>query len=566
MGYDTMRMRTIVILVMAVAMMGVVYGNGATREEQKLQEFIEAHVSKIKPLYKAASLAYWDAATTGKPEYYDKVSELEIEIRKIYSNAEEFKFLKGLKESGQVEDAILVRQLDRLYNAYLKNQIEPQLMERIVKLATKTEEKFSTFRGKIDGREVTDNEIREILRKDINSEKRKKAWLASKEVGDVVSADLVELVKLRNEGARKVGFGNFHLLSLAIGEQDAAEVDRIFDELYEATKEPYARLKAEVDEALAKKYGVSVEELRPWHYHDPFFQERAIIYDVDLDVYYEGKDVREIATRFYAGIGLPVESILAGSDLYERKGKNPHAFCTDIDREGDVRILCNLKNNEQWMETILHELGHGVYDKYHDFDVPYLLREPAHIFTTEATAMFFGRLCDNAAWMQQMLGLTDEEKSEIEKVSGRYARLKQLIFARWATVMYEFEKRLYANPDVDLNKLWWELVEKYQFVKRPQGRNEPDWAAKIHFTTSPCYYHNYVLGELFASQLERYIVREVLKEKTGREISYVNQPKVGEYLRERIFEEGAVYHWKEMIKRATDEPLMVKYFVDEFVK
>jgi peptidyl-dipeptidase A len=86
----------------------------------------------------------------------------------------------------------------------------------------------------------------------------------------------VELVKLRNEGARKVGFKNYHLLSLAVGEQDAAEVDRIFDELYEATKEPYARLKAEVDEALAKKYGISVGELRPWHYQDPFFQERRL--------------------------------------------------------------------------------------------------------------------------------------------------------------------------------------------------------------------------------------------------------------------------------------------------
>ncbi|GAH77922.1 unnamed protein product, partial [marine sediment metagenome] len=82
-----------------------------------------------------------------------------------------------------------------------------------------------------------------------------------------------------------------------------------------------------------------------------------------------------------------MESILANSDLYEREGKNPHAFCTDIDKEGDVRILCNLKNNEGWMETLLHELGHAVYDKYQAPQVPYLLRRPAHIFTTEAIAM-----------------------------------------------------------------------------------------------------------------------------------------------------------------------------------
>ncbi len=66
----------------------------------------------------------------------------------------------------------------------------------------------------------------------------------------------------------------------------------------------------------------------PWHYHDPFFQETPMVYDLDLDVYYKDKDVKTLAQQFYAGLGLPVEAILAHSDLYEKEGKNPHAFCT----------------------------------------------------------------------------------------------------------------------------------------------------------------------------------------------------------------------------------------------
>jgi peptidyl-dipeptidase A len=371
----------------------------------------------------------------------------------------------------------------------------------MVDLSTKLEKNFSTFRGAIRGEKVTDNQIKEILKTEMDLLERKDAWLASKQVGPAVAADLIQLVKLRNEAARKVGFDNYHTLSLTVSEQDVKELDRIFDELYELTNGPFAELKAELDGVLAAKYGVAVEELRPWHYHDPFFQETPLVYELDLDAYYEDKDVKELAVKFYDGIGLPVESILARSDLYEREGKNPHAFCTDIDKEGDVRILCNLKNNEQWMETMLHELGHGVYDKYHYPEVPYLLREPAHIFTTEAIAMLFGRLSRNAVWMQRMLELSDEQRVEIEKVSGKYATLKQLIFVRWAMVMYDFEKRLYANPDQDLNSLWWEMVGKYQLVNKPEGRAEPDWAAKIHFTIAPVYYHNYVLGELLASQL-----------------------------------------------------------------
>jgi len=374
------------------------------------------------------------------------------------------------------------------------------------------------------------------------------------------------LVKLRNQAARKLGFDNYHTLSLTTREQDVKELDRIFNELYELTNGPFAELKADLDRILAAKCGVAVTELMPWHYHDPFFQETPMVYDLDLDTYYEDKDVKELAVKFYAGIGLPVESILANSDLYEREDKNPHAFCTDIDKEGDVRILCNLKNNEGWMETLLHELGHAVYDKYQDPQVPYLLRRPAHIFTTEAIAMFFGRLSRNPAWMQQMLELSDQQRTEIEKVSGKYAQLKQIIFARWDMVMYDFEKQLYANPDQDLNSLWWDTVEKYQFLKRPPGRNEPDWAAKIHFAIAPCYYHNYMLGELLASQLHHHIVHNILKLESDEDVSYVGQRKAGDFLTEKVFEAGALYHWNEMIEQATGQPLTPKYFVSQFVK
>jgi peptidyl-dipeptidase A len=544
----------------------VLFGCAHNAKETELDRFITAHVEKVKPMMKEVSLASWKAANSGKPEDYDKVSELTLKVRQVYSNPREFNFLKEIKKSGQVKDALLARQLDVLYNSYLESQIGPELLKKIVDLSTKIEKDFSTFRGTIEGKKVTDNEIKEILKTETDSNRRKQTWLAGKQVGAKVADDIIKLVKLRNEAARKLGFDNYHTLSLTTAEQDVKELDRIFEQLYELTNEPYAKLKAELDRILADNCGVLVTELMPWHYHDPFFQETPMVYDLDLDVYYEDKDIRELATIFYAGIGLPVESILASSDLYEREDKNPHAFCTDIDREGDVRILCNLKNNESWMETILHELGHAVYDKYHDRQVPFLLRRPVHAFTTEAIAMFFGRLSRNPAWMQQMLGLTDRQRAEIERVSSKYAQLKQLIFARWDMVMFNFEKQLYANPEQDLNSLWWRMVEKYQLVKRPQSRNEPDWAAKIHFTIAPCYYHNYMLGELLASQLHNHITRKILKLESDENLSYIDRRELGGFLRDKVFEAGAVYHWNEMIKRATGEHLTPKYFVAQFVK
>jgi len=541
-------------------------GCAPNAREGELQKFISAHVNKVKPLARQRNLASWDAAISGKEEDYNKASELTLKIRQIYSDPKEFAFLKRVKDSERIKDPLTARQLDLLYNAYLTNQIEPELLKQIVDLGSKIERDFSTFRGVIDGEKVTDNQITEILKTQTDSARRKQAWLASKQVGAAVAQDTVRLVKLRNQAARKLGFDNYHTLSLATAEQDVKEMDRIFQQLYELTNEPFTRLKTDLDRTLAAKYGVAVAELMPWHYHDRFFQETPMVYELDLDVYYEGKDVRDLASRFYAGIGLPADSILAKSDLYDREGKNPHGFCEDMDREGDVRILVNLENNEYWMETILHELGHGVYFLYHDTETPYLLREPAHTFTTEAIAMFFGRLSRNPAWMQQMLDLSDRQRADIEKVSDKYAQLKQLIFARWAMVMYEFEKQLYANPDQDLNALWWQIVEKYQLIKKPEGRNEPDWAAKIHLPLYPCYYHNYLLGELLASQLHHHIVHNVLKLKSDQNVSYVGQKRVGDFLREKVFEPGSTYRWNKMIEEATGEPLTPKYFVAQFVK
>ena len=558
--------KPIPISLVTLALSMLTLGCAPSAKEPKLNQFITAHVETIKPLAKQAALASWDAAVSGKPEDYDRMSKLTLEMRQIYSDPDDFAFLKGMKQSGRIEDPLLARELHVLYNAYLANQIEPGLLKQIVDLGTEIEKNFSTFRGSIDGQKVTDNRIKDILKAATDSAEREKAWLASKQVGAVVAPDIIKLVKLRNQAAKKLGFDNYHTMSLTTGEQDVNELDKIFDELYRLTNIPYARLKADLDKILAKNCSVEVTQLMPWHYHDPFFQESPMVYDLDLDVYYKGKDIKDLSAKFYAGIGLPVESILKNSDLYEREDKNPHAFCTDIDKEGDVRILCNLKDNENWMETQLHELGHAVYDKYHDPKVPYLLREPVHAFTTEAVAMFFGRLSRNPAWMQQTLNLSDAQRAEIEKVSDKYAQLKQLIFARWAMVMYNFEKQLYANPDQDLNALWWKMVERYQFVRKPPGRNEPDWAAKIHFTIAPCYYHNYMLGEILASQLHNHIVTNILNLASDKDVSYVGQRKVGEFLAKNVFEAGSLYHWNEMINRATGEPLDPKYFVAQFVK
>ena len=193
--------------------------------------------------------------------------------------------------------------------------------------------------------------------------------------------------------------------------------------------------------------------------------------------------------------------------------------------------------------------------------MPFTLRTEAHTFTTEAIANFFGNLAKNPVWMNKM-GIIDEKESE--KISGdsrKSLRLEMLVFSRWAQVMYRFEKSMYENPEQDLNSLWWNLVEKYQMIKKPEGRNMPDWATKIHVALYPCYYHNYLLGYLLSSQLHNYITTNI----TANE-SFVGEKAVGAYLKEKVFMPGSRYYWNEMIEKATGEKLTAKYYAKQFVQ
>lgn len=544
----------------------LLFGCAQNTTESRLQEFITTHVAQVEPLTTHANLTYWKASTTGNRQEYNKLRELQIDIRRIYSNPQEYALIETFRNSGKIEDARLKRQLDILYCAYLRNQIEPSLLKKIIKLDTKIQQEYSHFRGIMEGKLVTNSDIYTILTTETDTRIRELAWKASKQVGEAIIDDFLQLVRYRNEAAQQLGFDSFHTLSIVTSEQRVEELDRIFAELDQLTYKPYVRLKSELDRILADGYGIAPEDLMPWHYHDPFFQRTPLVYECDLDLYYENQDVKELARKFYAGIGLSVDDILARSDLYDRKGKYPHAYSHDVDRRGDVRILCNLQNTERWMETILHELGHAVYSKYHDPNEPWLLREPAHSFTTEAVAMLFGRLSRNPAWMQKMLGLTREQRVEIEQVSRKYLQFQQVLFARWAMVMYHFEKQLYADPDQDLNALWWDLVEKYQLIKRPTGPLDAGWLSKLHFTSAPCYYHNYILGEMLASQLHNHIVHNVLRLESDQNVSYVGRKEIGDYLRKNVLGPGALYNWNDMIARATGEPLTARYFVRQFIE
>jgi peptidyl-dipeptidase A len=535
-------------------------------------QVIKEHEAIVRPLERASALAWWNANVSGKDEDFKAKEDAQNKLDAALSDKDRFGRIKGLKDGGKIKDSHVARQIDLLYLMYLEKQIDAELLKQMSAKSNAVEKAFNVYRAVVDGKEMADSEVRKVLRESKDSERRQLVWAASKGSGAKVEKDLIELVKLRNQAAKRLGFKNFHEMTLRLNEQDPQQVLALFDELDELTREPFRKLMDNINTTLAKHYGIKPADLRPWHYQDPFFQESAKDYTVvpgdktppaDLDAVYAKVDIMKVCRDYYAGIGLPIDDVLARSDLYEKKGKSPHAFCTDIDREGDVRVLANVVPNEYWMNTMLHELGHAVYSsKFIPQKVPYLLRQDAHILATEGIAMMMERCCKSSTWCKQM-GIAVPDPAAYDRTGSRMLQAQLLIFSRWCQVMLRFEIGLYDNPDQDLNKLWWDLVERYQLVKRPDKRSAPDYASKIHICSAPCYYHNYMMGELFASQVHHTIARDVLKTEPAKAL-YTGRKEVGDFLKQKVFAPGRSVHWNDLTKFATGAPLNAKAFAQDF--
>ena len=97
------------------------------------------------------------------------------------------------------------------------------------------------------------------------------------------------------------------------------------------------------------------------------------------------------------------------------------------------------------------------------------------------------------------------------------------------------------------------------------SRNEPDWASKIHIVISPVYYHNYMLGELVASQLQHHVVTEVLN-GSGDHADIYGRSEVGAFFIERYYGPGNTMDWLSHIERVTGEPLTARHFARQFVE
>lgn len=516
----------------------------------KFEEFLKDFVPQLARKSKQLNKAYWILETTGSSDAADLKADLDTEFRFLLNSPSIYKQL--LAWSKEPHDPLHARQLDVLIRAFKQNQIPKPLLEEMSQKEAALAQSYANFRPVLDGKKLSENEIRDILKTENDPVKRQRAWEASKEIGEVLAPQILAIVNLRNKAAKSLGYSDYFQMQLDLQEVDSKWLLKTLDDLSQKSEKAYASVLAEIEQRLSARFKTS--DLGPWAWSEPFCQEDPLDTQ-ELDELVDGVDFIKTAHSFYQKMGIDVQPVLTRSDNFERPGKNQHAFCINLDREGDVRTLNNIQPSIKWLETILHELGHAIYELGFDSALPWLLREPPHMITTEAMALIAGRQAYRSEALAHLVG---SHKEPLRKKADHSLRRRQLIFSRWVLVMTAFESELYRDPSQDLNTLWWSLVQKYQKITPPKNRTHRfDWATKYHIGLAPVYYFSYLLGEMFASSIQASLVHHCGS-------ASLTTPKAGQFLQKKLFNPGNRMSWSELVKHVTGAPLTPDAWVKEF--
>ena len=114
---------------------------------------------------------------------------------------------------------------------------------------------------------------------------------------------------------------------------------------------------------------------------------------------------------------------------------------------------------------------------------------------------------------------------------------------------------MYKNPEANIDSIEHSVFKQYLLVDLDSlalsvkmEKIPSTFAASIWYTSYPCYYQNYILAAMIATQ-----VHEALVNKFGEEI--ISNPNISAWLTKSFYEQGELIEWSEKIREATGKGL-----------
>lgn len=383
---------------------------------------------------------------------------------------------------------------------------------------------------------------------------RKACFVALENLAQACTKELVELVKLKNEYARALGFEDFYAYKVMIEEDmTKKELFSIFDTIFEKTKYAFEDIR-EMEKTMP---GLR----KPWN--------RAFLlsgsFTAETDHYFPFEKALERWGRSFSQLGISYQGGTLQLDLLDREGKYDNGFChwpELVHFEGKKRIpgasnfTCNVVygqvgSSHRGYNTLFHEGGHAAHLLNTEETEACVNTEypPASTAWDETQSMFLDTMLSSIEWNTRYAYSSEGQSYPFDLYEREVKKLRPLAPLRMngITSVMSFERAIYEEKNLTEAK----LLTIAKRIYRTYTDNSVDSLRllsipHIYSWESSCSYQGYGLAEIALSQWREYFYK-----KYGY---IVDNPNVGKEMK-AVWKYGSAKPFPECVKLATGKKL-----------
>ncbi len=447
-------------------------------------------------------------------------------------------------------------------------------------------------------------ELEAMMAKSRNPAELKEIWLGWHQQALAYKDRYAQYVAASNKGAREMGFadtGAFWRAQYDMPpEAFAAETER----LWQQVKPLYDSLHQYVRFKLQQTYGKDeVPTTGPipahlfgnmwsqtWDHLYPIVQPPGPAANLDLAdklKQHDAKSMVRMGEAFYTSLGMEaLPTSFWDKSLFTKPRDREvvcHASAWDMGMVGgkaanqrgiDVRIKMCINPTSEDFSVIHHELGHIYYDMAY--------RNQPWLFKNGANDGFHESIGDTVVLSMtphylNKIGLLAQVPDASQEVGVLMNRaLQNVAFLPFAYLVDQWRWKVYSGSTKpqDYDKVWWELREKYQGIKRPVSNEANkanqenqgggfDAGAKYHVAADSSY-AKYFVAAILQFQLHRALCREALYTGPLHRCSIYQNPAAGKKF-QAMLSQGSSRPWQQVLKTASgEEQLDASAIIDYF--
>src|SRR3989344_4063449 len=412
---------------------------------------------------------------------------------------------------------------------------------------------------------VSANQMRTMIGTNSDELVRKACFEAMQKLATGCVDEYIQIVQMRNEYAKKLGFADFYAYK-TISEENMSkeEIFALFDKIYDRTKYGFKNVRDKEKELPGLR--------KPWN----FGYMLAGDFTKEEDQYYQFEEALERWGRSFAALGIDFKNGTLWLDLLDRKGKYNNGFChypkivwLNMGKRmvGHASFTCNvvpgqIGSGAQGMHTLFHEGAHAA-DRLNCENPDSVMNTewpPASTGWAETQSMFIDTLYSSIEWRTRYAKNSSGKFYPFELFERKVRKLNFIAPLDMMSIMFvmNFERKIYESKKLTFNK----VIE----IAKSMARKYLDYSVDtigilnvphIYSWESACSYHGYGLAELSLAQWRHYFY-----DKYGY---IVDNQNVGKEMK-KAWELGSSKTYKEFVKFATGKQISPNSYIEDITR